>query len=212
MATNVQAVPALPTVAVPPTSEVREKIAVATGAALLVAGILLVTTVLPAEYGLDPVGTGKVLGLTSIAPAAAEATEAVPTDLEPVRPGANTAYPAPFKRDTVTFKLGPLEGLEYKYQIAKGGSMVYSWRATGTVKYDFHGEPEGAPRNYAESYEMGEKTAAAGAFFAPTSGIHGWYLENTTTNDVAVTLTSAGFYTSGIEFTPTGKVTHRVNE
>jgi hypothetical protein len=37
-----------------PLIEARDKIAVAAGAALLVAGLVLVTFVLPAEYGLDP--------------------------------------------------------------------------------------------------------------------------------------------------------------
>lgn len=200
-------------VAIPQTAEIREKIAVAAGVALLVAGLILVTAVLPAEYGLDPLGTGEALGLASIAPPpATEAAQAVPTDLEPVRPGANTTQAAAFKRDVVTFKLGPSQGLEYKYQMEKGGSMLYSWRATGTVKFDFHGEPVGAQRGYAESYEMGEKESADGAFFAPTSGIHGWYWENTTANPVTVTLTSAGFYSAGIEFTPTGRVVHQLSE
>lgn len=34
--------------------------------AMGVAGVLLVTTVLPAEYGIDPTGVGKVLGLTEM--------------------------------------------------------------------------------------------------------------------------------------------------
>ena len=33
-------------------------------AALAVAVVLLLTTVLPAEYGIDPTGAGRVLGLT----------------------------------------------------------------------------------------------------------------------------------------------------
>lgn len=32
--------------------------------ALAVAGLLLVTVVLPAEYGIDPTGVGRVIGLT----------------------------------------------------------------------------------------------------------------------------------------------------
>jgi threonine/homoserine efflux transporter RhtA len=32
--------------------------------ALVVAGLLLVAVVLPAEYGIDPTGVGRVLGLT----------------------------------------------------------------------------------------------------------------------------------------------------
>lgn len=34
--------------------------------ALCVAGVLLVTCVLPAEYGVDPTGAGRVLGLTQM--------------------------------------------------------------------------------------------------------------------------------------------------
>ena len=44
-------------------SEIKQRIGVAAGAALLVAGLVLVTVVLPAEYGVDPLGTGKRLGL-----------------------------------------------------------------------------------------------------------------------------------------------------
>lgn len=198
-----------PPVAAPQVTEIREKLAVAFGFALLVAGLLLVTAVLPAEYGLDPLGTGKATGLTAIAPEPASAA-AASANLEPVRPGANTPQPSAFKRDTMTFELGPSQGIEYKYQIEKGGSMLYSWRATGKVKFDFHGEPEGAPRGYAESYEMGEKDGAAGSFFAPTSGIHGWYWENAGSTPVTVTLTTAGFYSTSTHFLPTGPVVRQI--
>lgn len=206
---------ALPTDASPiaasQVTEIREKLAVAFGFALLVAGVLLVAAVLPAEYGLDPLGTGEATGLTAIAPVP-QSAETAATNLEPMRPGANTPQPAAFKRDTMKFELGPSQGIEYKYQIEKGGSMLYSWRATGKVKFDFHGEPEGAPRGYAESYEMGEKESAAGSFFAPTSGIHGWDWENTGSTPVTITLTTAGFYSSSTHFLPTGPVVRQISE
>ena len=44
----------------------RERIALAVGAALLVAGLILVGAVLPAEYGVDPLGIGNKLGLTAL--------------------------------------------------------------------------------------------------------------------------------------------------
>ena len=44
----------------------RERIALAAGAALLVAGVILVIAVLPAEYGVDPLGIGASLGLTAM--------------------------------------------------------------------------------------------------------------------------------------------------
>jgi hypothetical protein len=44
----------------------RERIAVALGAAILTAGLMLVAIVLPAEYGVDPLGTGAWLGLLEL--------------------------------------------------------------------------------------------------------------------------------------------------
>ena len=198
-------------------AEQRAKIAFAAACAMLVAGVLLMAAILPAEYGVDPLGTGKRLGLTSLAqanaPAAggAAAAEAPPPEsLEPVRPGANTAQAIPLKQDKVTFKLGPFEGIEYKYRMEKGAGMVYSWTSTGKVRFDFHGEPQGAPKDYAESYEMSEGQKAAGSFFAPTTGIHGWFWENLSTDDITVTLTSTGFYASGIEFSADGQKPHEL--
>ena len=198
-------------------AEQRAKIALAAAGAMLVAGVLLMAAILPAEYGVDPLGTGKRLGLTSLAqsnaPAAggAPAAEAPPPEsLEPVRPGANTAQTIPLKQDTVSFKLGPFEGIEYKYRMEKGASMVYSWTSTGKVRFDFHGEPQGAPKGYAESYEMAEGQKASGSFFAPTPGIHGWFWENLSTDDITITLTSTGFYASAIEFSADGQKPHEL--
>ena len=42
------------------------QLAVTTLAALAVAGVILVTIVLPAEYGIGPLGTGELLGLTAM--------------------------------------------------------------------------------------------------------------------------------------------------
>jgi hypothetical protein len=41
-------------------------LAKATGVALLVAAVVLVTAVLPAEYGIDPIGAGRAMGITSL--------------------------------------------------------------------------------------------------------------------------------------------------
>ena len=55
--------PDLPTVA-PPS---LQRLARTTGVALVVAIAILVAFVLPAEYAIDPLGTGRWLGLTDIA-------------------------------------------------------------------------------------------------------------------------------------------------
>jgi len=57
---------AFETRAVEPVVVARERIALAAGAALLAAGLILVIAVLPAEYGVDPLGVGRRLGLTAM--------------------------------------------------------------------------------------------------------------------------------------------------
>ena len=85
--------------------------------------------------------------------------------------------------------------MEYKYRLDKGEALLYSWKATAPVNYEFHAEPDGAPRGYAQTYEKeDEKQQASGTLTAPFSGIHGWYWENTTDQEVTVTLTTAGYY------------------
>src|SRR5688572_15170244 len=44
----------------------RRKILTATILALLAAALILVTAVLPAEYGIDLLGTGRLFGLTAL--------------------------------------------------------------------------------------------------------------------------------------------------
>ena len=46
--------------------EAKQRLGVAAGAALLGAGLILVMFVLPAEYGVDPLGTGAWFGLTEL--------------------------------------------------------------------------------------------------------------------------------------------------
>jgi hypothetical protein len=198
-------------------AEQRARIALAAAGAMLVAGVVLMTAILPAEYGVDPLGTGRLFGLTSLAaanePAAGEGEGGggeTAQSLEPVRPGANTAQTVSLKQDTKTFKLGPREGMEYKYRMEKGASFVYTWTSTGRVNFDFHGEPRGAPQGYAESYQMGEGDKASGSFFAPTPGIHGWFWENLSTDPITVTLTSTGFYDGATEFNAQGQTPHQL--
>jgi hypothetical protein len=161
------------------------RIAIATLGALLVAAAILVAAVLPAEYGIDPLGTGAALGLTGLANAA---------------PAAITPQAAGFQRDRVEFVLGPFESLEYKYRIEQGASMLFSWRATEPVIYDFHAEPDGAPEGSAESFDKQQRAEASGTYRAPFGGIHGWYFENTGGPTVTITLTTAGFYSSPREY------------
>lgn len=178
------------------------RLSLAAAAALLVAGILLVTVVLPAEYGVDPLGTGRLLGLTALGDtaqqvAALEASAPAQAGGQPIV----VAQERPFTTDRVEFQLAAGEGMEYKYRLEKGESLLFSWSATAPVNYELHAEPDGAPRGYAQSYEVGQqRTEASGTLNAPFSGIHGWFWENTTSRPVTVTLTASGYFNLAHEF------------
>jgi len=184
------------------TLEAKQRLAVAAGAALLGAGLILVMFVLPAEYGVDPLGTGARLGLAALGAtgqqvAALEKVSTAGAGQAPIIVGQER----PFREETVDFKVGPHEGMEYKYRLDKGEALLYSWKATAPVNYELHAEPDGAPRGYAQSYEKGQATNdASGTLTAPFPGIHGWFWENTSNQEVIVTLTTAGFYNLSHEF------------
>jgi hypothetical protein len=175
----------------------KKAILTATVIALAVALVILFTTVLPAEYGIDPLKTGKALGLTGLSKAADTATAGRAT---PVQTGIYTAQPNLYKVDSEDLSLLPGEGVEIKYHMQKGAGMVYAWKATGKVAFEFHGEPDQKPKpDYFESYELDDKVGqdhSYGSFTAPTTGIHGWFWENKGKTNVQIHLTTAGFYDS----------------
>jgi hypothetical protein len=181
----------------------KKAIAMATGIALIVALLILFVAVLPAEYGIDPLKTGAALHLTDLAKAAETKTEPKPvTGARPTAApaGIYTAQSKPYKVDSEDLSLMPGEGVEIKYHMQKGAGMVYSWKATGNIAYEFHGEPDQKPnKDYFESYELDDQTGkdhSSGSFIAPTTGIHGWFWENKGKKQIDIHLTTAGFYDS----------------
>lgn len=180
----------------------KAAIAKATGIALAAALVILFTAVLPAEYGIDPLGAGKALHLTDLAKATESKAESKPVvGARPVAApaGVYTAQPATYKTDSEDLSLMPGEGVEIKYHMQKGAGMTYAWKATGAVSYEFHGEPDNKPnKDYFESYELNEAGSdhSYGSFTAPTTGIHGWFWENKGKKEVEIHLVTAGFYDS----------------
>ena len=180
----------------------KAAIAKATVIALLVAVLLLFVAVLPAEYGYDPLKTGAALGLTGIAKAAEVQAGVAPKAVTPT--GAYTAQPRIYKVDAQDFTLRPGEGVEMKYHMVNGASMVYAWKANGKLAFEFHGEPDQKPKkDYYESYELDDKVgkdASYGTFTAPSTGIHGWFWQNKGGKDVEFRLMVAGFFDSAKMF------------
>ena len=173
-------------------------LAKATGVALVVAAIVLVTIVLPAEYGIDPLGFGAATGLIGLSQTTPPPI--VASESGPVRP-----QPADYKVDTRQFTLEPFGGyVQYKYELEPGATMVYTWTATGEINFDFHTEPEGRPASASDSFERGTASEGRGSYVAPYAGIHGWFWENDEEDVVTVTITTAGFYSASKEFRDDG--------
>lgn len=188
-----------------------------TAIAALLAVALLLTTVLPAEYGIDPTGIGRSLGLTQMGEikvalaAEASAAETPPTkDIQatpaPAAPIVATVSPAeptspevlPTRQNTVTVKLKPGEAAEVKLTMRKDASVRYEWTSSGgPVNYDTHGDPFSAPKGFYHGYGKGRnETGNTGTLQAAFDGKHGWYWRNRSRAEVTVTLKTDGDYDS----------------
>lgn len=170
------------------------ELAKASAVAVLAAGIVLISFVLPAEYGIDPLGIGGALGLTNLSGAAASAVK--PTSAG----GPVFSQPGGYRTDAREFKLGPYEYIEFKYALEPGASMLYDWRASAPVTFNLHTDPADKPEDASESFEKGEAGEKHGAYIAPYAGLHGWYWENPGGAEITVRLSAAGFFSTAREF------------
>ena len=160
------------------------QIILASGGAALVAAILLMTVILPSEYGWDPLGTGAALGLMELA-----GEDGTPLTLQAAGPYS----------DSIAFALAPYESVEYKYRLEADDTMIFEWRASEEVLVDMHAEPDGAAPGYAQTFNKTRTTHGKGSYRAGFDGIHGWYWQNRTQEDVIVTLKAQGFFTESLE-------------
>ena len=159
-------------------------ILIATGVAFAVGVVVLFTAILPAEFGVDPLGTGRLTGLTALS-----------AEVNPFEEKAE-----PHRSDYVEFELGPFQSVEYKYTMDFDSPMVFSWTADHEVYYDMHAEPAGLGEDYAESFEQGNSDNRSGSFHAPFNGIHGWFWENRGSRTLTVRLHASGYFVDSTVF------------
>lgn len=186
--------------------------------AVVIAAVLLVTIILPSEYGIDPTGIGRSLELTQMgeikrslaadaaaekaAPAAKAPQAGFPASQLAEKPVATTPAGAPAKESasvqqhTMTVKLKPGQGAEIKLNMSKNAKVTYEWTtAGGMVNYDTHGDPVNAPKNFYHGYGKGRNTSKdSGTLQAAFDGSHGWFWRNRTSAEVTVTLKTSGDY------------------
>lgn len=184
----------------------NRQLLIATATALAVATLLLVTTVLPAEYGIDPTGLGARMGVFAMskqADAPVGARVAPATAPESAQAGvASESAPVvksttPYRRDTMSLTLAPGEGAEIKASMRAGDAFVFQWQASGgELAVDMHGERVDAAKDEYTSYWVEPaQQQASGSFIAPFEGSHGWYWLNRGTAPVTVALEVSGFQT-----------------
>ena len=190
---------------------------------LIAAGIaaaLLVTVVLPAEYGIDPTGAGRALGLVQMGEIKAQLAEEAEADRLRDQARQAPAASAPEQRSSLfgrlfvqlmigpavaqpaaaaksqefSVSLKPGEGAEVKMDMRKGAKATYSWTVEGgAVNHDTHGEGAGGE----VSYKKGRGVAGdEGSIVAAFDGKHGWFWRNRGSAPVTVKVTASGEFGS----------------
>lgn len=180
--------------------------------------VLLYTVVLPSEYGVDPTGIGRSLGLTEMGEiktrlakeaeedaAATQASHSSPTTAaaDSQTPSVSAPAAAPVVsntptadnsrwRDEMTFTLTPGQGTEIKLKMKEGEKALFAWTVQGgVVNFDTHGDALGR----SISYEKGRAVASdEGELVAAFTGNHGWFWRNRGDADVTVVLKTGGAY------------------
>jgi hypothetical protein len=198
--------------ATPPASELPSPRALlrSTVIAVAVAVVILVTIVLPAEYGIDPTGIGRPLGLTRMgeikvalaneaaADAAADSAAAAATAASSGLQAAPTPVDALAgdSGEVVEVLLEPGQEREFELVMERGGVVQYEWFTDwGVVSFDLHGDPPNAPADFYHGYGKGTGRAAdKGVLTAAFDGAHGWLWQNRGTEAVTVTLRVSGAY------------------
>ena len=186
----------------------------------LLAVVVLLVAVLPAEFNIDPTGLGKTLGLTVLSQTVDVKEKTVVISCPE---SSNTAVTEKLKsteqvddhdhqheheheqghehthtehwQDTVDISVPPGKGLEYKFYISKGEKLEFEWDAEGILLYfDFHGEPEGDKTGYFKSFKESTQSQSSGTLVVPFTGSHGWYWENRTNQTAKIILKTRGNY------------------
>ncbi|WP_262267430.1 transmembrane anchor protein [Microvirga yunnanensis] len=189
-----------------------------------VAAALLVTVVLPSEYGIDPTGVGRALGLTEMGEIKTQLAEEAEADrakdqapsapMTPSTPApeqrssllgsifaqlfigsAQAQTPAAAKSQEISVTLQPGEGTEVKADMKQGAKLTYSWKVEGgTVNHDTHGAGPGGKE---VSYSKGRGVPGdEGELTAGFDGGHGWFWRNRGSAPVTVKLTASGDFGS----------------
>ncbi|ALJ09452.1 MAG: transmembrane anchor protein [Brevundimonas sp.] len=195
-----------------------------TGIAAVVAGAILVTVVLPAEYGVDPTRIGSVFGLTEMgqlkrqlaleaeADAAADAAAAgqtsgvASTPTPAAAPAAATGPVAPSARPvTAEAAAAGIRSDETVIELAPNQGAELKMDMAEGAKVRFTWRSSGGAVNFDthadrpgvryHGYGKGTDLQQSGELTAAFDGSHGWFWRNRTGETVTITVETEGAYT-----------------
>jgi hypothetical protein len=191
----------------------RKRLVTSVLAAIVGAAVILVAFVLPAEFGIDPTGLGKALGLTAIHGGPTRVLQvkdviggnekyrevelpAVPRTPVPLpNPAVSQLKPAAARTENVSVTLEPGQQTEIKAILEAAQVIVYSWQAEGGEVYtDFHGHEPTAGDAFVRYEEQQSGHEGHGSLVAPFAGEHGWYWLNISEKPVTIKLTFTGYH------------------
>ncbi len=187
------------------------KLLKSTGIAVAVAAGLLVTVVMPAEYGVDPTRVGSLFGLTEMGrikvslaaeaqaeevaeaiPAAASGSPVATATVAAPTPADASAAPAGRRSDRTVLTLAPDQGAEIKLVMQAAATARFTWTSRGgRINYDTHADRPGTPYH---GYNKGSAERVEDELTAAFTGSHGWFWRNRTGQPVTITLVTEGAY------------------
>ena len=167
--------------------------------AIIVAIILLVMVILPAEYGTDPTGVGKLLGLKEMGEIKMSLLDE--SQKESSQENAVSSMDIDHtediieNEDVVEQTLEPGQAIEIKLEMKSGALVQYKWETTkGGLNYDLHGDGYKGSQKFV-SYKKGRMVQSdSGELQAEYDGYHGWFWRNREKFSVTVILQTSGDY------------------
>ena len=172
----------------------KDKLIRNTGIAALIAIVLLLTIILPAEYDIDPTGVGSVLGIRGLSHQAA--VENVNAEIEESAMAAASPlhinHQPPLKFVDVDLVLEPYGQGEFKLKMQANARLSYLWHSgTDLVYADLHGHTlvvgeDGEEEIVVRYLETQEGTGEAGQCDTPFGGDQGWYVLNLETRPINI--------------------------
>jgi hypothetical protein len=197
------------------------RVLISVAIAVVIAGLVLLLAVLPAEYGIDPTGIGSRFGLTQMSRKAGAVIvltdnlagneniekAQIPDAGKPLplpNPAVHQAHVEVPKSETVTITLPAYGETEVKTALQANQMVLYSWHTDkGKVYVDYHGHsPDWENKQAFVRYQEAKDgiAGANGSLVAPFTGEHGWYWVNLEAHSVVITLNVSGYYDKVVNY------------